>query len=81
MDQQRDEIAINQIGSRIGFFDIAKGIAIYLVVFGHLISDSNSDIALCINLCHMPLFFFICGYFFLGNYIKYNKEKLRLKDY
>ena len=38
--------------------DIDKGIAIYLVVLGHL-SGGNPYI----TFCHMPIFFFVSGYF------------------
>jgi fucose 4-O-acetylase-like acetyltransferase len=44
-------------------FDIAKGIAIYLVVLGHVLNQvAGLDVPL-ISFCHMPVFFFISGYF------------------
>lgn len=49
-------------------FDIAKGIAIYLVVLGHLFAigeiDMMSPVYNAINYTHMPVFFFISGWFF-----------------
>lgn len=41
--------------------DIAKGIGIILVVYGHL----ACPVAREIFLFHMPLFFLLSGYFFL----------------
>lgn len=62
---------------RIGTFDIAKGIAILLVVFGHALQGIRDSEALSIHseyssiyiVCaviysfHMPLFFFVSGLF------------------
>ena len=49
-------------------FDIAKGIAIYLVVLGHIFAigeiDAMSPFYNFINYTHMPVFFFISGWFF-----------------
>ncbi|MEG1517380.1 MAG: acyltransferase family protein [Raoultibacter sp.] len=44
-------------------FDIAKGLAIYLVVLGHLVTVSA--IRIPIDFIHMPVFFFISGWFFV----------------
>lgn len=44
-------------------FDIAKGIAIYLVVLGHLLSQVAGKEIILITFCHMPVFFWISGYF------------------
>jgi fucose 4-O-acetylase-like acetyltransferase len=44
--------------------NIAKAIGIMAVVIGH----SNSPIDNFIYLWHMPLFFFISGYFYKDNY-------------
>ena len=43
-------------------FDIAKGIAIYLVDLGHIVTISTLRIP--IDFIHMPLFFFVSGWFF-----------------
>lgn len=53
---------------RNDFFDIAKGIAILLVVIGHAIQYFSEDwqtnpLFLCIIMFHMPLFMAISGYF------------------
>ena len=50
------------VKQRNASFDIAKGIAIYLVVLGHLVSVSTLRIP--IDFTHMPVFFFIAGWFF-----------------
>ena len=49
--------------NRLAEFDIAKGIAAYLVVLGHLLGQvAGKNIAL-ITFCHMPVFFWISGFF------------------
>lgn len=50
--KQRDEIV-----------DIAKGIGIILVVIGHIGSSSLNPIVSIIYLFHMPLFFFLSGFY------------------
>lgn len=46
--------------SRIRFYDIAKGIGIFLVVWGHSLIDFGHYI---IYMFHMPLFFYLSGVF------------------
>lgn len=58
---------------RIEYFDIAKGIGIILMILGHCRGE-NKYIENFIYSFHMPLFFFISGYFFKQ---KENKELLR----
>lgn len=53
---------------RIEYFDVLKGIAIFLVVMGHVITYGvyriDASVAFrIIGSVHMPLFFFISGYF------------------
>lgn len=53
---------------RIEYFDVLKGIAIFLVVMGHVITYGvfridSSVVFRIIGSVHMPLFFFISGYF------------------
>ncbi len=53
---------------RLDFFDMLKGLAIFLVVAGHVLSMCIRDIDRTFLLkmvgeIHMPLFFFISGYF------------------
>ncbi|MGK4214559.1 acyltransferase family protein [Barnesiella intestinihominis] len=55
--------------SRDRSIDIAKGIGIILVVYGHLVNPIHREIFLF----HMPLFFLLSGYFFSG--------KGSMKDY
>lgn len=53
---------------RLRYFDVIKGIAIFMVVMGHVLTmcirDIDSSILFkLIGQIHMPLFFFISGYF------------------
>lgn len=48
---------------RNAVFDIAKCLAMYLVVLGHLVADRIGDPAYFINLLHLPVLFFISGFF------------------
>lgn len=48
--------------NRIEVFDIAKGIGILIMVMGH--SGFGMDFNKVIHTFHMPLFFFISGYFY-----------------
>lgn len=53
---------------RVDSFDILKGIAIYLVVMGHVLTMCIREIDSAITFkiigeIHMPIFFFISGYF------------------
>lgn len=47
-------------------WDILKGLAIWLVVWGHLTTDQNLEII--IYVIHMPLFFMASGYFAYYSY-------------
>lgn len=53
-------------------FDAVKGIAIYLVVMGHLIVSDESLFQSFIEVCHMPVFFFVSGWFFIRSYEQYD---------
>lgn len=44
-------------------FDIARGFAAYLVVLGHLLEQGAQKDIFLITFCHMPVFFWISGYF------------------
>lgn len=46
--------------SRVQFLDIARGIAIICIILGHL---NNSLINRVVFTFHVPIFFFITGYF------------------
>lgn len=62
-------------------FDIVKAIAIWMVVIGHLydsISD-NDSVIIFIQFSHMPIFFFISGYFLWGSAQKYSLLEICLK--
>ncbi len=55
----------NQIKKRINFIDIAKGISILLVAFGHSdLSHLSPALHESLGLFRMPLFFFLSGVFF-----------------
>lgn len=52
--------------SRLSYFDQMKGIAILLVVVGHVVQFSfgynPSDVVNMLGIFHMPIFFYISGY-------------------
>lgn len=56
-------------------YDIAKALAIYLVVYGHLLNSMADDPTILITFCHMPLFFYISGYFFQRSTLRYSLLK------
>lgn len=62
---------------RLDFVDIAKGIGIILVVMGHLLPE-NSYLRNIIYSFHMPLFFFLSG-FFLGQ-LEHDNSCVSLKE-
>ena len=62
---------------RIHYLDYAKGIAIILVVLGHIFSEGN--IKTYIYSFHMPLFFIISGYLFNYSNVKSFKEFINKK--
>lgn len=57
-------------------FDIAKAIAIFMVVFGHVYNSLFGLHSILIDFCHMPVFFFISGYFLQGSI-----ERQSFKDF
>ena len=52
---------------RIDYFDQMKGVAILLVVIGHVMQFSfgipKSNVVDMLGIFHMPIFFFVSGYF------------------
>lgn len=62
------------MSKHISYMDIAKALGIILVVIGH----ADSKFSNIIFLFHMPLFFFISGYFYNDKY-SYNPKPLILK--
>ena len=53
---------------RLHHFDILKGLAIFMVIMGHVITMCIRDIDSAVlfkfvEKMHMPIFFFISGYF------------------
>lgn len=65
---------VNLNHNRIESFDIAKGIGILLMVMGHTGFGDVFD--KLINTFHMPLFFFVSGYFYRPEKTKSFKEYL-----
>ena len=61
--------------SRMAWGDIAKGIGIILVIMGHTFHPAG-QVCKAIYLFHMPLFFFLAGYFF--NFKKYESNFISL---
>ncbi|BCZ44058.1 O-acetyltransferase [Clostridium gelidum] len=49
------------MNKRLNFLDIAKGISIMLVAFGHIVSNESNIIRIWLYSFHMPLFFIISG--------------------
>ncbi|MBQ6180935.1 MAG: acyltransferase family protein [Ruminococcus sp.] len=69
----------NKAKKRIEYIDIAKGIAIILVIIGHTVPD-GSFLKDYIYGFHMPLFFLVSGYFFKERPVKeyVRKQGVRL---
>ena len=59
------------IKERVSYIDVAKGLGILLIVFGHsrILSNGNSEIHRIVYSFHVPLFFFISGLFLNPNEI------------
>lgn len=63
-------------GKRLEYVDVARGIAMICIVLGHL---GNPDINRVVFTFHLPIFFFISGYFLSerGTYGEFVRRKLR----
>lgn len=72
MKMRKNEMRVLLNNERNMEFDIAKCIAIYLVVCGHVISHITSTQIISINYTHMPVFYFIGGYFLFNSIKKYD---------
>lgn len=57
-------------------FDILKAIAIYLVVLGHVLDFYGLNQYPLISFLHMPIFFFVSGYFLYYSINKYSFQVL-----
>lgn len=58
-------------------WDIFKGFAIFLVVWGHLIWEENYTVpATLIYVVHMPMFFVVSGYFAYYSFEKNSTTKI-----
>lgn len=51
---------MDKIKKRINYIDIAKGIALFLVIWGHLIPYTTITFRVIFSF-HMPLFFILSG--------------------
>ncbi|GIN57473.1 acyltransferase [Lederbergia ruris] len=77
--------AVNDMANRDSYFDNARFILIFLVVFGHLIQsyiDANTFVATLYKFIysfHMPAFILISGYFAKGIYQKGYIKKITKK--
>lgn len=58
-----DVLTVSQSGTRIGWIDVAKGIAILLVIIGHTLTSGGEPWRAIFSF-HMPLFFILAGYTF-----------------
>ena len=66
----------DMVSGREERYDIAKTIAICLVVYGHLLSATIGYSSKMIGLWHMPVFFYISGYFFAKSVSKYSPSEI-----
>lgn len=62
MNQTSTEFVVPQQKKRIETYDIARGIGILLMVMGH--TGFGMDFSKIIHSFHMPLFFFVSGFFY-----------------
>lgn len=46
-------------------FDIVKCIAMFFVVFGHVLTQLDLPMLGIVYFTHMPVFFFVSGFFFM----------------
>ena len=69
------EINGKNVSNNLLWVDIAKGIAIFLVIMGHTYPPGG-EVCKFIFLFHMPLFFLVAGY--LYNYEKYKNNFINL---
>ena len=68
---------LNKDNSRVGFLDVAKGLGIILVVFGH--TFRGEELKIFIYSFHIPLFFFISGLFVKNDPDRKFKDFLQAK--
>ena len=73
---------MEQVSKRIDSIDVARGIAILLVVIGHAITSTTNPINLFFLSFHMPLFFIISGICLkadnnVGSFWKYVRGKAK----
>jgi fucose 4-O-acetylase-like acetyltransferase len=78
---KRDQTRMQSTSKRVFWVDAAKAIGILLVIYGHIVElfvNTNTEGAFLsykfIYSFHMPLFFFIAGFFFKARYASRAKE-------
>ena len=77
-----NNISKNTNIGRLEDFDIAKGIATFLVVLSHLLEQAFctwEQVQRVIIFCHMPVFFFMSGFFLFYSVNKYSKKEILQK--
>lgn len=72
MNNELDEKRLREI-------DILKAIAIIMVVYEHVIVNTMGLYTGFVNYVHMPIFYFVSGYFFFEELTKYSVGKVALK--
>lgn len=60
-------------------YDIVKAIAIYLVIVGHVIDQIGLEKSFLIRYLHMPVFFFVSGFFLYHTIHKYTFREVFIK--
>ena len=64
----------SKLKTRIDYFDVLRGIGIVYMVLGHIYLGEVFD--KYIHAFHMPIFFFVSGYFYNGDKYKAAKNYL-----
>ncbi|MBO4457794.1 MAG: acyltransferase family protein [Butyrivibrio sp.] len=59
--------------------DIYKAIAIVMVVYGHVLANTSDIYTGFISFVHMPIFYFVSGYFLYKELKKYSEKELLKK--
>ncbi|MGN9134623.1 acyltransferase family protein [Clostridium sp. HCP1S3_B4] len=63
-------INIEEKSKRLDYFDLSRGIAIILVMLGHIYKNESNIIRIWLYSFHLPIFFIISGS--LAQYFSYN---------
>lgn len=74
-----NSVSLKTKDNRLNEIDIAKGLAIIFVVCEHILANTTSQTSILINYIHMPVFFFISGFFLSGELKKCSLAEFTLK--